>query len=177
MSKGGERGYRYWEAMKLISGARFPGGLSPWNDGSEDGALRHRLVNGDWHMSGYRVGKKPPTRENVRARYSEFLKIDPDNDTAAGGDFEFVGVKFHPAPPPQPPAKSIAKVRTECYKWLINLMKNPRDRHKDDIMDEALYPGRFPRLTERQFLKAWSEAKAAPTTHESFDKPGPVKGS
>ena len=137
MSKGGERGYRYWEAMQLISGARFPGGLSPWNDGSEDGALRHRLVNGDWHMSGYRVGKKPPTRENVPAHYSEFLKIDLDNDTAAGGDFEFVGVRFHPGAPPQPPAKSTAKVRAECYEWLVDLMKKPKKSQKANEMVRA----------------------------------------
>ena len=38
MSKAGERGYRYWEAMKLISDHPFPWVLSPWDDGSEDGA-------------------------------------------------------------------------------------------------------------------------------------------
>ena len=165
MSKGGERGYRYWEAMKLISGAPFPGGLSPWNDGSEGGALRHRLVNGDWHMSGYRVGKNPPTRENVLAHYSEFLKIDPDNDTAAGGGFEFVGVRFHPGAPPAP-VKPTAKAESDCRKWLIGTLKRPRTKTKEDLKAQAMNES-FPGLSGKAFDRAWKSANSEPTITQS----------
>ena len=178
MSKGGERGYRYWEAMKLISGAPFPGGLSPWNDGSEDGALRHRLVNGDWHATGRRVrgqGKDPAKREVIPTDLWEVLRIDPDNDTAAGGGLEFVGTRFHPGAPPQPPAKSTVKGRADCLDWLIEEFKTPKKRYKTDYEADALN-GRFPGLKERQFRELWRDAMNAPTTDSSWKKRGSLPG-
>ena len=177
MSKGGERGYRFWEAMKLISGAPFPGGLSPWNDGSEDGPLRHRLVNGDWHATGRRVrgqGKDPSKRDVIPADDWEVLRINPDMDSAAGGSVEFVGMRFHPGAP-SAPVKPTAKAESDCRKWLIETLKRPRTVTKEDLKAQAMNES-FPGLSGKAFDRAWKSARSEPTTHDSWRR-GPVRVS
>ena len=142
-----DKGMRYWGALKLIAGARFVEGLSPWDDGSEVGPLIDRLVNGDWHATGRPVigkGKEPSAPAVIRADLWEFLKIYPEKDSAAGGGVEFVGVRFHSGGPPDNARgrRSGEKpLKVQCIDWAREQLRQSGRKLCDVAKDIAVREG------------------------------------
>ena len=73
--------------------------------------------------------------------------------------------------------ESLASAETDCRKYLIEYLKNPKTEKKTDIEDDVVEDQLFYRLSRKAFKRAWKDAKGAPTTHESWHKPGPVSSS
>ncbi len=112
MKDGGYRrtqhdGLRTWEALKLVTGFGFPGGVGYYD--SEDPQahtrpLTDRAANGDYHATGYRVshdGKRPSGTNVVPPEDWRILILDPNTDSAAGGGIEYVGLRWYNCPPPK----------------------------------------------------------------------------
>jgi hypothetical protein len=135
------KGMRYRDALQLISGARFPGGLSPWDDGSDVGPLIDRLVNGDWHATGRRVngqGKEPSEPDVIRADWWGYLKNNPEKHAAAGGGVEFVDVRFHTGAPPEAKRPRLLRGDTAAaYAEHVAETKRQQGRKPSRSEDEA----------------------------------------
>ena len=74
------------------------------------------------------------------------------------------------------PAVSKAPAEKRCFEWLVEELKAPRAKLKEDYQAEAEAENRFGTgtLGGRAFDRAWAEAKKEPTTHKTWDKRGPV---
>ena len=73
--------------------------------------------------------------------------------------------------------ESLASAETDCRKYLIEYLKNPKTEKKTDIEDDVVEDQLFYRLSRKAFKRAWKDAKGAPTTHPSWHRPGPVSSS
>ncbi len=73
--------------------------------------------------------------------------------------------------------ESLASAETDCRKWLIEQLENPKTETKMDIEDEVVEDELFYGLSRKAFKRAWRDAIKEPTTHRSWHRPGPVSSS
>ena len=73
--------------------------------------------------------------------------------------------------------ESLASAETDCRKWLIEQLENPKTETKMDIEDEVVEDELFYGLSRKAFKRAWRDAIKEPTTDKSWRKPGPVSSS
>ena len=133
--------------------------------------LINALIDGTWYATGFRVPAE--LRKQIPVNFWSFLVVDYQTNTASGGGHEFVGLEFFEGEPDHPVSMDLAGKK--CRLWLTEKFKAPKSEKKLDCQDVAM--DQFKGLSNRGFLRAWTEAMSESTTHTSWNKPGPINSS
>lgn len=175
-------GYETWQALKCLpTSFVFPGGLQFYDmDSGVSNDVRELItlaVNGNWHATGRRKigdGTSPSKPEVIPPESWEYLILDIDTGTASGGGIEFVGLRWHNSPPPQPTKMTIAE-EASCTVWLTEKMKQPRNATVTKLHNEASI--KFTGLSDRAFKRAMINAKKNNTIDPTWKTSGPIRSS
>ena len=130
--------------------------------------LYSALINGYYHATGFRVPVSPDSKtEHIPSNLWNVLRIN-DANQATSGELTYSGLTFYET---KPEPKKTSSAEKECGKWLIEVMKSPRDKVKKALKEEAK---KFSGLTGKAFERAHKEAKNKSTTHNSWGGRGPI---
>ena len=135
-------------------------------------SLETVLAKGSWYAKGYRLPLTPETlEEQVPAGHWRALKINPSEDTAfSSNGVVYVGLRFHEN---RPRSKRTISAESECRQNLVERMKAPRDIGKEALFDECV--GNVgDGLSKKAFDRSYKKAKEANTTHETWERRGPI---
>lgn len=136
--------------------------------------LLEPLANGEWYAKGFRSPIEPSSHpEQIPAHLWAVLNLDFDRNAASAGGLEYKGLECFEGRSDHP--VSMAPAEKKCRLWLTEKFKAPKSEKK--LNCQAAAKDQFEGLSNRGFLRAWTEAMAESTTHTSWHKPGPINSS